>query len=380
MNTSPPPVAHGDLLTLRDAWLQAQLMNGSTSRSLSSWNYEVTRFTAWCEARGVLHAKEVSKAVLERYRAHLFYYRKPPQKDGTKGGDPLSVSTQAQRLTYLKSWFKWLTRQDHIPANPAAEVDLPKVPQSLPKDILVPSEIEKVLGMPDVQDVIGLRDRAMLEVVYATGIRRMEVARLGVYDIDQARGALVVRQGKGRKDRVLPITRRAMDWVDRYLQESRPRLATGTLVPFGRRAGPKATANGKRGVITRSIASFTPGYAKDRKYGFEMPPGTQPKDALFLTKHGEPFEVGTLGHLVKGYMDKAELAKPASCHTLRHSMATGMLNNGADIRFVQEMLGHASLETTQIYTHVSIEKLRQVYEATHPSRPPTAEDAANETA
>jgi len=364
MNTptlAPQPA--GDLARLRDAWVEAQLMLGASARSLTGRRNEYTRFIKWCEARGILNAREVSKPILERYRANLFYHRKQPKKDGREG-EPLSLQTQASRLAHLRTWFKWLTRQDHIPANPAADLDLPKVPESIPKDILVPTEVERVLGMPDITDTLGLRDRAILEVTYATGIRRMEVARLGMYDLDQARGVLIVRQGKGRKDRVLPITQRAMGWVDRYLREARPRLAIGTLAPFGRKLGEKKTALGSRGITERA----QPGPVRERKNAYELPPGMLAKDALFLTMYGTPFDVDTVGRTVKQYMDKAELNKPASCHSLRHSMATGMLDNGADIRFVQEMLGHASLETTQIYTRVSVEKLRQVYEATHPSR------------
>lgn len=355
----------GDLVRLRDAWIEAVHLKGRSLRSMESWVSETGRFIEWCAARGVVNGRDVSRSVLERYRRHLFYYRKPARKDGTGGGAPLALRTQYQRLTYLRSWFKWLTKNDHIPANPAADVEMPRVPDALPRDIFTPEEAERVLGVPDITDIVGLRDRALLEVIYATGMRRMEACRLGMYDLDAGRGVVHIRQGKGKRDRVLPITQRALAWVERYLLESRPKLATGTLAPFGRRPGAKAQAQGTRGYAARAV----PGYLRARKWGHGLPEGADPKDVLFLTKYGEPFDEDSLGQTVRQIVEKAQIpGKKGACHVWRHSMATGMLNNGADVRFVQAMLGHASLETTQIYTRVSVEKLRQVCEATHPGR------------
>lgn len=348
-----PSAAAGDLPRLRDLWLESLLMRGSRPRTLAKLRDELTRFLAWLAARGVLRGAEVSRAVLERYRRHLFYYRQ------AVNGRPLSLRTQNVRLANLRAWFKWLTRQDHIPANPAAELDLPRLPRALPQNVFTPEEVERVLGMPNLLDPIGLRDRAILEVLYATGLRRMEVARLGVYDLDPVRGVVHVREGKGRHDRIVPVTRRAQGWVDRYLSEARPLLASGVLVPV----------RGKRRLV--------------RRYGNELPPGMDRKDVLFLTQYGEPFDIVSLGHMVGRHVKAAGIpGKGGACHLFRHSMATGMLNNGADVRFVQAMLGHQSIETTQIYTHVSVEKLREVYEATHPGarKPGVGEPAADQAA
>lgn len=350
-----PSTDSGDLRRLRDAWLTAVLMRGSSERSLQSCRSETTGFIKWCEARGLMNAADIGKPILERYRRHLFYYRKPPKKDAPAGsdGEPLGLRTQYMRLACLRSWFKWMTKNDHLAANPAADLDMPKLPGSLPKSVFTPEEVERVLGMPDITTPLGLRDRAILEVFYATGLRRMEIARLSIYTFDPARGVVHVHEGKGRQDRVVPITQRARVWVDRYLREVRPLLAASTLVP--------GFARGKPGTASRTTATA-------RRFGHELPPGMNPRDALFLTQYGEPFDVESLGHTVRQHVVKAELGKGGACHAFRHSMATGMLDNGADIRFVQAMLGHKSIETTQIYTHVSVEKLRQVYEATHPSR------------
>jgi integrase/recombinase XerD len=167
---------------------------------------------------------------------------------------------------------------------------------------------------------LGKRDRAMLEVLYSTGMRRMELTGLSVYDLDAERGTLMVRQGKGKKDRMVPVGERAIAWIGSYLRDVRPSLTLG---------------------------------ADD---------GT-----LFLTTFGEAFTANRMTQLVRNYVDAAAIGKRGACHLFRHSMATLMLKGGADIRFIQQMLGHADLSTTQIYTQVSIRKLKQIHTATHPS-------------
>jgi integrase/recombinase XerD len=233
----------------------------------------------------------------------------------------LSFATQINFLAAVRCWFKWLARQNHVAANPASELDLPKRPQTLPRNVLTVAEVEKVMDGPDVSGPIGVRDRAILEVLYSTGMRRMEVAGLRLSDIDRERQTVLIRQGKGKKDRVVPIGERAVAWVDRYLEEGRDRLAVGDG------AG----------------------------------------DTLFLTHFGLPFTTDRLTDLVAGYIDRAEIGKRGSCHTFRHTMATLLLEAGADIRFIQVMLGHASVSTTQVYTQVSIRALVEVHRACHPA-------------
>jgi integrase/recombinase XerD len=171
-----------------------------------------------------------------------------------------------------------------------------------------------------VTELTGLRDRAILETLYSTGMRRLELTHLKLYDVDLARGTVMIRQGKGRKDRLIPIGSRACAWIQKYLDEVRPQL------------------------VIRS----------DER-------------ALFVTDYGEPFERNRLSDLVKKYMRHAGIAH-GSCHALRHACATHMLENGADIRFIQALLGHAELSTTQIYTQVAIGKLKEIHAATHPAR------------
>ncbi|HVJ20053.1 MAG TPA: tyrosine-type recombinase/integrase [Polyangiaceae bacterium] len=231
----------------------------------------------------------------------------------------------------FNTYFKWLTRQNVLLWNPASELELPRQEKRLPKHVLTVDEAERVMAIPDVGDAIGLRDRAILETLYSTGIRRMEVMNLLVYDVDAERGTLMVRQGKGKKDRMVPIGERAVACIARYVSEAR-----GQLV---------------------------------------MPPD---EGVLFLTQEGESLTPNRLTQLVRDYVNAAETGKSGACHLFRHTCATLMLEGGADIRYIQEMLGHVELSTTQIYTQVSIRRLKAVHALTHPSAKldrPTKDDA-----
>ena len=163
----------------------------------------------------------------------------------------------------------------------------------------------------------------MLETLYSSGIRRMELTQLKLYDVDTRGGSLTVRGGKGGRDRVVPLGARACAWLDRYLEEVRPQLLS-----------------------------------------------RRDDGSCFLTDFGEPFEKNRLGDLVKGYIERAGFKVIGSCHLFRHAMATHMLENGADIRFIQAILGHSDLDTTALYTQVSIHKLKEVHAATHPAKLP----------
>ncbi|MDM3872251.1 site-specific tyrosine recombinase XerC [Porticoccus sp. W117] len=287
---------------------------GYTETTIKTWTANLRLFTEWCSDRGLTQPKQITYPILSRYQRYLVYYRR-------SNGDPISTHTQGVRLSAVKGFFKWLTRERYILYNPASELQLPKKQRRLPKAILTEEEINTILDLPDVNDPYGLRDRAILEVLYSTGIRRMELVNLMVQSIDQARGIVFVEQGKGQKDRVVPIGDRALDWVKRYMVGVRPELVAG-----------------------------------------------EDDWTLFLTQYGERFSMEGLSRRVKSYIDRANLNKTGSCHLFRHAMATHMLENGADIRYIQEILGHSKLETTQIYTQVSILKLKEIHRATHPAK------------
>jgi integrase/recombinase XerD len=271
----------------------------------------IKSFALWAEARG-LRPADVTRPILERYQRHLYYHRK-------SDGAPLSFRTQGARLVPVRAFFKWLARENYILFNPASELELPRPEMRLPKAVLTAEEAEAVLHQPDLATLVGVRDRTMLEVFYATAIRRLELINLKLWDVDYARAALTVRQGKGGKDRVVPLGERARAWLEKYRDEVRPGLVAG-----------------------------------------------RDEAVLFLSVHGTPLDATRLSERVRAYVQKAGIDKAGSCHLFRHTAATLMLEGGADIRFIQALLGHESLETTQIYTHVAIGKLAEIHAATHP--------------
>jgi integrase/recombinase XerD len=174
-------------------------------------------FVHWALERGLHQPIQITKAILERYQRHLFYYRK-------KDGQPLSNHAVHVRLGALRSFFKWAARKNHILYNPASEIELPRVEKRLPKHILSAPEVEAIMAQCDLSDPLGIRDRAMLETLYSTGMRRIELAYLKTRELDSDRGTVTIRQGKGKKDRVVPIGDRAIAWIKRYLEEVRPSL------------------------------------------------------------------------------------------------------------------------------------------------------------
>ena len=269
-------------------------------------------FLTWCKRARITLPNEVTRTSLESYQRHLFHYRK-------KDGQPLAVASQHSRLAPLKVWFKWLTLRDYISEDPSSELELPRVGYKLPS-VLNKDEAELVLKQPNLQRSLGIRDRAILEFFYSTGVRRMELLRLKLYDIDQKHGLVTIREGKGKRDRVVPVGDRALAWLNRYLTELRPLIAVKP----------------DEGVV-------------------------------FLTWIGSRFTPNHLSLLTRGYVRAATISKTGACHIFRHTMATLMLEGGADIRYIQAMLGHVRLDTTQIYTHVSIRMLKQIHTATHPA-------------
>ena len=232
-------------------------------------------FVEWCRDRGVTEPTEVTRPILEHYQRYLFHYRQ-------KNGNPLTFRSQLARLVPLKVWFRWMARQRHILHNPASELELPRLEHRLPKMVLTIAEIEKVLAQPDVNDPLGLRDRALMETLYSTGMRRLELANLKLYDLDT--GTVTIRQGKERRTASFRSAN-GPAWIEKYVGESRPKLAV------------------------------------------------EPDDhTAFLSNAGEPFSLDHLSALVRAHVDAANIGKRGSCHMFRHCLATFMLENRADIR------------------------------------------------
>lgn len=304
---------HGLYALLQDylLWLRGRNYSGAT---IDGRELFLCSLIDWCGQRGVIRPGEITKPMLERYQRYLFHYRKA-------NGDPLSFRSQYNRIVAIRTWFKWLARQNHILTNPASDLELPRLEKRLPKAILSEREAETVLSQPDTTDALGLRDRAILETLYSTGIRRMELINLKLQDIDSERGTLVVRQGKGKKDRMIPIGERAVLWIEKYAADARSEFACG-----------------------------------------------RDEGTLFLSRYGEAMSPNNLTALARGYIEQSRIGKQGACHLFRHTMATLMLERGADIRFIQAMLGHVSLNTTEMYTQVSIKKLKEIHTLTHPAR------------
>jgi integrase/recombinase XerD len=300
-------------IRLSKSFLQWMAVTNYSKATIKNRRTYIKYFIVWCDERGLTQPQEITRPIIERYQRYLYYYRK-------KDGHPLSFRSQHTRLTSVRSFFKWLAKNNHLLYNPAYDLELPKLEHRLPKHVLTERESEKIINEPDINEPLGIRDRAILEVLYSTGIRRMEVIGLKLYDLDRDRGTVIIRQGKGKKDRMIPIGERALAWIDKYLNEVRPSLVL------------------------------------------------DPDDgSIFLTTYNEAFTKNRLTQLVRDYVNAADIGKKGACHLFRHTMATVMLENGADIRFIQQMLGHARLDTTQIYTQVSIRLLKDIHSATHPT-------------
>jgi integrase/recombinase XerD len=307
-----PADPHG-FAALTAAYCEAMRVKNFSEATIGVRRRIFDLFAAWALERGISRPNQITRPILERYQRYLFHYRRP-------NGQPLSWRGQLTRLVPLKSFFSWLTRQNLLLYNPAAELEMPRTEKRLPKAILSIAEVETVLAQADTREPMGIRDRAILETFYSTGIRRMELVNLSLQDLDRDRGTLIIRQGKGNKDRVVPIGERALAWLDKYLQEVRPLLVVDS---------------------------------KER--------------AIFLSWLGAPFSGNAMTSLVADYVSAANVGKLGSCHLFRHTCATLMLEGGADIRYIQALLGHAQLTTTEIYTQVGIRKLKEVHSLTHPS-------------
>ena len=317
--TNKPPFAYpieqnGITPYMRSFIEWCETVNYSQS-TVEHWRFALSWFILWCDERELQQPQAITKPILERYQRHLYHYRK-------KNGQPLGFHTQAQRLHAIKAFFRWLSKQNHILYNPASEIEMPRTRRHLPRYLLSHEEINAILEQTQTVDATeGLRDRAIIETLYSTGMRRKEAAHLKLFDVDLKQGTVFIHQGKGSKDRVVPIGERACAWIRKYMEEARTEL-----------------------VI-----------APDESY-------------LFISDLGEPYRNNQLSNMIKKYMAKAGIEKPGACHLFRHAMATHMLENGADIRYIQAILGHKDLSTTQIYTQINIKKLKEIHGATHPAK------------
>ncbi len=280
------------------------LEKGLAANTLRAYLGDVRGFTLFLAETGIQEAAAVDGSCLRRYLRELHRRSR-------------SAATQARKLSALRGYFRFLAGDGLIPADPSQEVELTKRAWRLPA-VLSRAEIERLLGAVDPAAPLGKRDRAFLEVLYATGVRVSELIRLSLQDVDPREGFVGVR-GKGDKERLVPVGRRALAALESYLREERPLLQRG----------------------------------RGRRF-------------LFLNWRGGPLSRMGAWKIIRKHARRAGISKPIGPHTFRHTFATHLLEGGADLRAVQEMLGHADISTTQIYTHLDRTYLKQVHKSFHP--------------
>jgi len=277
---------------------------GLSKNTIEAYGHGLSRFFNYLKEKGVHEIQEIGKF---HVRGFLLSLRK-------RG---LSTRTIVRNLVVIRTFFRFLAQEGILGANPIENLESPKVEKNLP-EILTLREIEQLLERPDLRTPLGKRDRAMLEMLYATGMRVSELTQLPTHQVS-LEGGYVLLYGKGSKERIVPIGSEAIRWVLLYLKESRGVLAKGKESPF-----------------------------------------------LFINRSGKPMSRQRFWKSLKDYARKAGLRKRITPHLLRHSFASHLLEGGADLRSVQMMLGHADISTTQIYTHVTGERLKKVHQHYHP--------------
>jgi integrase/recombinase XerD len=287
--------------------------------TLANYTAELAPFFAFLESHGLTSLGEVTRSLVEDYRTHLFYATNAGT-DPKKHAQRLSVGTQARRLSAVKAFLRYLLAEGYLVADPAAGVALPRTPQDLPRALLSEEETERLLEAPDVGTPLGLRDRAILEVLYGTGIRNGELVALTLEAVDLTRHELRIHRGKGDKSRVVPLGEEAEGWLEAYLATGRPHL-------LGQRSDP---------------------------------------GAVFLSWRGHPLRHSAVCALVVAALQAAGLEKKITPHGLRHGCATHMLRHGAGLRHLQALLGHEQVNTTQRYLQIEVTDLREVMNRCHP--------------
>jgi len=280
-------------------WLE----EGLARNTLDSYRQDLAQFAVWLEKDVAKDLLQVEPFDIQRYLAFKFPVSKPR-----------SIS---RLIASLRRLYRFALRENKITQDPSIQIESPKLPRSLPKS-LSEEDVESLLRAPNLDDSIGLRDRAMLELLYASGLRVSELVGVKVTEVSLSEGVVRVT-GKGSKTRLVPMGEVAIDWLTLYLKEARPAILEKRL-----------------------------------------------SDSMFVTQRGAAMTRQAFWYLIKRYALLAGIQKPMAPHGLRHAFATHLLNHGADLRVVQMLLGHSDISTTQIYTHVARERLKQLHTAHHP--------------
>jgi integrase/recombinase XerD len=295
-----------------DEYLQSLEMRNFAKRTIQETRRKLGRFTQYLETQGITRLDGITKDQVLSYQTELY------QSMNAKG-KPNTVGHQNSMLSCVKQFTRFLYERDFLVSDPARDISYAKQPKRLPRGVLTSTEARKIIRSPDTKTAIGYRDRTILEVLYTTGIRKEELNNLTLNDVDYRDGFLRILEGKGRKDRIVPLGRIACRYLENYIKTVRPELIKD---PYN--------------------------------------------NHLFLSLRGKRLSKNIVWDLVKKYAKKAKIRKNVHPHTFRHTCATGMLKNKADLNTVRKLLGHASLNTTQIYTHLSITDLKAVHKRCHP--------------
>lgn len=284
---------------------------GRAQKTIKEALRKLTKFIVYLHAKSITQAVAISGDTVRDYQVFLY-------QNVNAYGRVNSVAYQNGLLSVVKQFLDYLAQTGHIMAAPSQGLSYAKTPQRLPTSVLTPAEVHKILKMPDVNSAIGYRDRTILEVFYSSGIRKTELRNLSLPDVDYHEGLLKVT-GKGGKDRVVPVGRIACRYLQNYIKAVRPMLQNRL-----------------------------------------------PNDIVFLSSRGNRLNHNAVWVLVKKYAKLAGIKKNVHCHTFRHTCATALVKNKADLRSVQKLLGHANLSTTQVYTHLTISDLKKVHARCHP--------------
>lgn len=302
----------GSLAALLERFLAHLAAAGYAALTRKDYAGGLRHLIAFLAEREIARGIDVTPHALEAYQNHLV-------TRGGHAGGPLALNTQAGRIAKVRQFFRFLAKRGLLLADPSVVLEAPRVPQRLPARVLSLTEMKRLLEAPKVKTPLGLRDRAILELMYATGVRVGELAALAVSDIDHVAGELIVRRGKGGRARLVPVGGAACQWVSRYLAHARPKLV--------RRRG---------------------------------------ETALFLSWRGGRMRAPDTLMMLNRYVRAARIPGRVTPHTIRHTFATHLLRGKASLRHIQELLGHARLTTTQIYTRVDLTDLKEVYRRCHP--------------
>ena len=285
---------------------------GRSDAFIKNVRYGLGNLTRFLENEDIYHIEDLNFEIFEDYQQDLAFYL-------TKKGRLMEIESQAKILSMVKGFTRYLKEKDYLVSDPAQRIKLPKIPMRLPKVILSKKEIKTLLAAQDIRTNTGYRDRIILEILYDTAIRRFEVAGIKLIDLDLEAGYIRIK-GKGNKQRVVPLSSRVCALVKNYI------------------------------LFIRSF------FIKDKDKGY-----------LIAGRFGGQINLSTINDIVRECVKRSGIKKRATTHTLRHTCATHMLKNGAPIRHIQEMLGHACIETTQVYTRVTINDLKEIHAKYHPS-------------